>query len=267
MQAGSRNMTRNFISLCCCMLIGISASAQIRIISREKLDSMSNPVLAENSAALQFEELCIAAEPMNEDDAPGSFTYRFRNVSDSPLRISRIATTCVCTAAECDRRTIDAGDEAVITVTYNPKGHPGRFERRIFVYTEEYARPSAILKLAVDVSAGSDMTGLYPLSMGKIRLRSGAVKVLPSRMSVERLSFLNVSGQRLKLQCEDMMLPDCLSFRTEPEVVEDGKEGEIVISFDPVKYAEGPQRNQMQIILKGLGLPPSQSSIRIIVEK
>lgn len=267
MPAGSRDMARNLISLCCCLLIGISASAQIRVISREKLDSVSNPVLAGNSSALQFECLRIAAEPMNEDDAPERFTYRFRNVSDSPLKISRIATTCVCTSAACDKRTVDAGEEAVITVTYNPKGHPGRFERRIFLYTEENTRPSAILKLAVEVNVGNDMSGMYPLDMGKVRLRSGVVKVMPFRTSVERLCFLNVSGQPLKLQCEDLMLPDCLSFRTEPEVVKEGEEGEIVITFDPEKYAQGPQRSQMQVILKGLGLPPSQSSIRISVEK
>lgn len=243
------------------------SSAQIRVISREKLDSVSNPPLAENAAMLSFDRRYIKAEPMNEDDAPKQFTYKFRNVSDAPIHIRQIVSSCSCAPARCDRQVVYPGNETNVTVTYHPEGHPGRFERKIFLYTEDYTHPSAILKLAVEVNSGSDPSGLYKEDMAKIRLRSRDVKVAAARSSVERLRFLNVSGADMRLEADGMLLPKCLQFRTEPEVVEDGKEGDIVITFDSDKYSKGRPMQSMNIVLKDMGLPPSQSSIRVIVEK
>ena len=43
-------------------------------------------------------------------------------------------------------------------------------------------------------------------------------------------------------------------------MVEEGKEGEIVISYDPSKPGA---REQMKVILKGLGLPPTKATITV----
>lgn len=241
-------------------------SAQIRIVRREVLDSISNPALAKNASCLKFDKVMIQADPMQEDDAPETFIYSFRNTSDSPINIDRIVSTCTCAKAECDKDTVGPGQEASVSLTYYPKGHPGTFERKVFVYTDGYKSPSAILRLKVNVSSGNDLSGLYSIQMGKIRLRSGQVSFSPEHRAVERLAFLNVSDAPLKLQCDSSFLPPCLEFRTEPQVVAPGEEGEIVISFDPEKYAEGNRRKQMQVILQSMGVPPSQSTIKVTVE-
>jgi hypothetical protein len=59
-------------------------------------------------------------------------------------------------------------------------------------------------------------------------------------------------------------MPACLGFITEPETVGAGEEGEIVISYDPLK---GGERERMPVILKGMGVPPSQSKITVIIKK
>ena len=60
------------------------------------------------------------------------------------------------------------------------------------------------------------------------------------------------------------MLPSCLNFRVEPEIVNAGEEGEIIITYDPAK---GGVRDRMPVILKGLGVPPSQSTINVIIKE
>ena len=253
------------ISLLCFLLFCVpAAQAQVRIISREKLDSVSNPKLAPNSNALEFDRLHITAEPMTEDDTPESFTYTFRNKSQSSLTVSRIVSTCSCVQATCDRKVVAPGEYATVKVVYDPKGHPGSFERKIFIYTDEYIQPSATLRLSVKVSSGADKSGQFPVDMGKIRLRSKEVKVSAKGRSVETLVYMNVSDAPLTLRCEDMLLPDCLQFRSEPETVGKGEEGQIVITYDPA--ADGKKRKEYLLVLKDMGLPPSQSSIKIKVE-
>ena len=200
---------------------------------------------------------------MNEDDPPSSFTFRFRNISDRTISLERITTTCSCVSAICNRSEVGPDEAAEIIVRYNPKGHPGKFERKIFVYTGKGDAPAAVLKLSVDVDRGADKSSVYPILMGRIRLRRGSVMFPAGRLAVERIPFVNVSNKEIALRCNEMLLPDCLDFRTEPEEVGPGQEGEMIITFNPAK---GQVKENMMVVLDGLGLSPSRSSIKIEIK-
>lgn len=228
------------------------------------LESVNNPRLAAASESLKFETLAITAEPMNEDDGVQRFSFPFEIVGKDTVHIKRIVSTCACAVATCEKKSLIPGESAEIVVNYNPKGHPGRFERRIFLYVGAESAPAAVLRLNVDVERGDDLSGLYPISMGNIRIRRKEVAVKKGVHSVERCVFVNVSGKPIRLQCETAMLPPCLKFKTEPEVVVADQEGEIVITYDPTK---GGERDSMPVLIKGLGVPPSQSTIVVTVKK
>jgi hypothetical protein len=200
---------------------------------------------------------------MNEDDAPKTFVYRFTNIGKETVAIKRLVSTCSCASAVCPVKEVVPGASAEISVTYNPKGHPGKFERKIFVYTQDGNAPAAVLRLSVEVATGADLSQEWPVQMGSIRLRRSEVSFSASAKGIEQLRFINLSGRPLALQCEENFLPECLSFRTEPAVVEDGAEGVIVISYDPSLPGV---RDSMNIILKGLGLPPTKSSITVRIK-
>ena len=234
------------VSLACAALN--IAHAQIKVIPREKLEAVANPRLSPDSASLQFDVRKIIAGPMNETEAPKSFRYTMTNVSGRTVDIRRVNTTCSCANAVCDKASLASGDSAVITVTYNPKGHPGRFERRIFVYTDDNTAPAAILSLSVDVGNAEDFSGIYHHQMGTIRLRRTEVTFISDTKAVERIPFVNLSGKQMRLECDKDMLPDCLEFTTEPSVVGDRQEGEIVVSFDPSKLPVFTARNRKRNI-------------------
>lgn len=237
-----------------------AASGQIRIIPRERIDSISSPRLSRDSAMLDFDTRHIVADTMAEDDAPRTFVFSFTNTGDHDVRIDRIVSTCSCMNASSDNLMVSPGEKAEISVRYDPKGHPGKFERRIFLYTGGWKEPSAVLKLSTDVQVGADKSVIWPVQIGNIRLRRSEVTFTTGNRGIEELRFINLSGKPMKLQCETAFLPECLSFRTEPEVVGDGEVGHIVISYDP---SEGMERSEMKIMLKGLGVSPSRSVINV----
>ena len=253
-----------FIMVCVAVMVSaMTADAQLRMVSREKLQEVANPALSADSASLSFEQKHIIAEPMNEDDAPTSFAYRFTNVGKETVTIKRLVSTCSCASAVCPVKEVAPGASAEISVTYNPKGHPGKFERKIFVYTQDGNSPAVVLRLSVEVATGADLSQEWPVQMGSIRLRRSEVAFSAGAKGVEQLRVINLSGRPLALQCEENFLPECLSFRTEPKVVEDGAEGVIVISYDPSLPGV---RDSMNVILKGLGLPPTKSSITVRIK-
>ena len=234
--------------------------AQLRMVSKEKLASVSDPRLSTDSAAMRFETRHIVADPMTEEDEPHTYVYRFMNVGTETLAITRLVSTCSCLTATASSFSVASGDSAEIIVRYDPKGHPGKFERKIFVYTREGDDPSAVLKLSAEVSTGTDKSREWPVQMGKIRMRRSEVTFVKGQKAVEKMRFINLGPAPVELECETMFLPQPLSFRTDPKIVPSGGEGEIVISYDPSK---GRLEDAVKIILKGLGLPPSQSSIKV----
>lgn len=143
-----------------CLLLCLHAfasDAQIRIIPKEKIDSMANPVLSEDAASFEFVRDSIDAGMIAEGDSVRTCCYMFRNIGKKPVVITRVATTCSCLKARCENRVIRPMETSRIFADYYPEGHFGRFEKRIFVYTAASEKsPSAVLKLSVAVGLEAD---------------------------------------------------------------------------------------------------------------
>ena len=237
------------------------AGAQLKLVSKEKLQSVNSPKLSKDSASLGFVTKHIVADPMTEDDAPKTFVFEFVNSGRTRLEIKRVVSTCSCAQAVCPTKALAPGEKSAVTVTYNPKGHPGKFERKIFVYTQEGDVPAAVLRLSVDVENSMDLSGIYPVSMGKIRLRRSSVRFVKGESSVEKLRFVNVSGRVLRFDCDRAFLPDCIKFYAPP--TRPLEEAEMIIRYD----SSAPvTRDKMTIFPEDLGLPPSQSSLTVYFE-
>lgn len=244
-----------------CLGICPMAEAQIKLVSKEKLKSVNAPMLSKDSASLAFVTRHIVAEPMTEDDAPRTYTFEFTNAGRGKLEIKRLVSTCSCAQAMYTRKVLAPGEKGAVTVTYNPKGHPGRFERKVFVYTQDGDTPAAVLRLSVEVENSLDISGQYPMQMGKIRLKRTNVRFTEGVDAVEKIKFVNVSGRVLRFDCDRAFLPDCIKFYAPP--TRPLEEAELVIRYDSTKPGA---KEKMKVFLNDLGLPPSQSCITVHVE-
>ncbi len=255
---------RTIISLFCALMLSFQAAqAQIRILSREKLDQVASPGLSADSAALSFDTRYLKADPVKEDDEPGIYRFEIENVSGNKVELLRISTTCSCVTASAGQNILRPGDRTYLTVRHDPKGRLGRSEYKIFIYTCPGTSPSAILRLATLVESRADRSDLYQIQMGSIRLRSSEVRFTKGQKGVETLRFLNSGDKPLKLECETMFLPEYLTFEVSPEVTASGSEGEMIIRYQP---QEEETRTEIPLILKGLGVPPGKSTIKIRIE-
>ena len=249
--------------ICALSMSAMTAQAQIKILPREALEAVDSPRLSSDSSSLSFDTRHINADPMKEDDAPKTFRFEMTNSGDSLAKVLRLQTTCSCVTATVSQNLLNPGEKTTVTVRYNPKGHWGRFEHKVFIYTQPGNAPAAVLKLTLDVASASDKSGMYQVHMGSIGLRTSEVVFQKGTPSVENLNFINMGTEPLKLECEKMFLPGCLKFETRPETVAAGEEGVMIIRYEP---AGEPERDQVPLILKGLGTTPGKSTIKIRFE-
>ncbi|PYF68394.1 DUF1573 domain-containing protein [Pedobacter nutrimenti] len=62
---------------------------------------------------------------------PVSVEFKFTNIGDTPLILSKVETTCGCTVPEYTHTPVKKGETGTIKVTYNPAGSPLPFSKSI----------------------------------------------------------------------------------------------------------------------------------------
>lgn len=81
-----------------------------------------------------FRQSTLDIGTLTEDDAPQACRFTGRNISKEAITVTKVRTTCGCTAAELPAGKILPGETATIVLTYHPKNHPGTIDTDAFVY-------------------------------------------------------------------------------------------------------------------------------------
>lgn len=246
------------------VLVSGGASAQIKLISKERLDSVANPRTAEG-AKLQFKGGAVVSfGAISEDAGRWTRSIEWRNGGDNTLVVTRITTSCSCLQATAQRGAVKAGDSSKIELTYFPKGHPGRVEQRVFIYTNlSDTKPSAIITLRGEVTPSADHSADYAHRRGALLLRRDTITLSGDKPQTERIACLNNGSQALRLEA-DMLSSRGLKLRTEPAVLAAGEEGDLVISYQP---ESDKKPLWLKLYIKGLELPLRSREITVLIEK
>ena len=88
-------------------------------------------------SALRFDSETFDFGTLAEEGGIKSHNFLFENISDEPIVILRVSTSCGCTTAEYSQRPIGPKGRGEIKAIFNPLNQPGDFARRLSVYTSD----------------------------------------------------------------------------------------------------------------------------------
>lgn len=112
--------------------------------------SMSGDLcFADKGPKIQFEELKWDFGNKKQGEVL-THTFRFTNVGDEPLVISRVRTSCGCAAAILSKKEINPGEEGEIQAKFNSQGYYG--EQNKFIYVESNDPSSSVTQLMISAS-------------------------------------------------------------------------------------------------------------------
>lgn len=141
---------------------------------------------------------------INEADGRVTTVFEFKNEGMVPLVLTNVRASCGCTTPKWTREPIEPGQTGTITVTYNPSGRPGRFQKTVTVTsnTEEATTRLYIKGEVIPKPAAPAVT--YPVKMGPLSLNKNSLNfgVLIKREGGKMFSieYANLTDQAIKVQ-------------------------------------------------------------------
>lgn len=230
------------------ILLSVPSLMAQKAFSQKELDAVLNPVLVEHGEEiLRFERMEINAGTLSEDDKPQVFAFICTNVGTEKVVVTKITTTCGCTNAQIDSPIINPGEKAMVQLTYNPFGQPGTIYTRAFVYASiSEEKPIAALTISGEVTPSATLWKDYRYAMGHLKMRAKTLNmgtVTSTMRKVERIACANAGTTPLKVGVVKGFLPEFLSVRTEPEILEPAQEGFLIVELDGKKLSEQRGKN------------------------
>lgn len=238
------------------------ASAQIRIIPREKLLEAEPKAMASSLKALPE---TVDFGTIDEMSGVWQGSAEIVNQGAETIAITRIKSSCGCLQVELPKRVVAPKERVRVALKYYPRGHAGRVRQRVLLYTEASDEaPSVVLQVQGFVTASADRSDDYPYSRGVLRLRQERVQLQHEGRQVVRIACMNGGSTLLRPMVDAQLLPKGLKVHFEPSEFAPKQQGDMVVEYDGGGALQSGM--PLHIYIKGLNLPPRQSKIEVVVE-
>ena len=167
---------KKILSTLCMALVSVAMMAQDPVITFEKTEHDFGKI--------------------NEGDGRVSVVFEFKNEGMAPLILSNVRASCGCTTPTWTKEPVEPGQTGSITVTYNPNGRPGRFQKTVTITSNAteptkkvYIKGEVIPKSAKPVNKYTIAVG--ELSMKDKTLNLGTIK--KGEMKNGELEYANLT--------------------------------------------------------------------------
>ena len=234
--------------------------AQIRIVSREKIDSIARPATISEGVMLMENDGRVSMGSIAEDSGVWKHTLSWQNVGDEPVVITRLSSSCSCLQADADRKPVGSGEKGSIALRYYPKGHIGDVNHRVTIYANLSDRvPTAVVSLNGVVKAAIDRSDDYPYYRGELLLRQDTI--VASRGEEVRVACMNGGERALTIGVDGMLSVKGPKIYTTPGILQPKQEGDLVVKL-PSDLNVG---QCVRLYISGLQLPPRQRCLVVKV--
>lgn len=167
----------------------------------------------------------------SEDLENVSCTFKGVNVGDEPLVIYDVKTNCGCTTTEkYAGEKFAPGDTLSITATYNASGRPGRFTKKLMVYTNAQPEKQTLTLAGTVIGTSNTLKSRYPVELGNLRLNSQTAVLGQAKKGRSPSSFIKVyNTTNDTLTPQVVKKPKYMNAVVEPQTVTPGEQ--FIVSF------------------------------------
>lgn len=149
-------------------------------------------------AELQFSERKIdKVIPVLAKEFP--FSYDFKNVGNTPVRILKISTSCSCTKAEADKEIYKPNEEGKFSGTFEIGDRIGLQSKKIFIETDDKTNPKIILNLNLTIPVLAEFRPKMLLWRKSGSLKAKTLHVDTAREYGARIQKVSCDNENFKI--------------------------------------------------------------------
>ena len=109
---------------------------------------------------------------INEADGRVSVVFEFKNEGMSPLVLSNVRASCGCTTPTWTKEPVEPGQKGSITVTYNPNGRPGRFQKTVTITSNASEPTTKVFIKGEVIPKPAKPVNKYTIAVGALNMKS-----------------------------------------------------------------------------------------------
>lgn len=252
---------RRIALLAASLLLMATATAQERpLLSRAALDSLMNsPLSAHSGGVIKASTRHIELGEI-DNSKPLEYRLMLHNTSSSEVRITRLHANCSCLSIEPRTLTLKGHASEEVCLKLNTAGRSQHFSYQLLIYTAEDDRLPAERVTIEGRIRSSDRWSHLPHHAGGLRMSRREVVLTPTTPT-ERIAMGNSTAHSLTITATTTLRG--LTFGCEPESLEAGMEGDIVIGY----HGEWPREPLTTIvIINGIEGRASERMIKVRIE-
>lgn len=161
----------------------------------------------------------------DEDDGTVTCTFTYVNDGDEPLSIISARATCGCTTPRFTAEAVAPGQTGTVSVSYNPTGRPGRFDKKVYIDMNTEPKRSTLNIRGVVIGSSNTLRSRFPVDAGAIKLKGDRMmfgEVKTGRAKTQFLDIYNATSDTVAPVWHD--LPPYLSVTPSSPVIAPGEQ-------------------------------------------
>ena len=193
---------------------------------------------------------------INEADGRVSVVFKFKNEGMAPLVLSNVRASCGCTTPTWTKEPVEPGQTGSITVTYNPNGRPGRFQKTVTITSNASEATKKVYIKGEVIPKPAKPENKYTVSAGPLSLKNrildlGTIK--KGEFKQGEIEYANLTQNELKIELATSEADKkFLSSQTTLSLVKQNETGKFVFVIDTkATKIYGPVEVSAYVVVNG----------------
>ena len=140
---------------------------------------------------------------INEADGRVSTVFEFKNEGMAPLVLSNVRASCGCTTPTWTKEPVEPGQTGSITVTYNPNGRPGRFQKTITITSNATEATKRVYIKGEVIPKQAKQENQFKIAVGELNMKSTTLEMGDIKKGDTRtaeLEYTNLKAEEHKVE-------------------------------------------------------------------
>lgn len=129
---------------------------------------------------------------IREADGPVTRNVKAVNISQEPTFIISARTSCGCSDAQYDAKTIAPGDTTTVSITYDPANRPGKFRKSAKIFTGKERISNTFHIIGNVIPSESSLENTYPVKAGDLRFSTKIINAPELKRTEIRPLYIKV---------------------------------------------------------------------------